>query len=112
MQLLVWARTGGGPLQYEQGDIVDIRPDGAAWGNAEILPDFWQITVVALLDADRDTAVERVFALVNGRMAVTRRRKRFLDITKLSQLAQNNLAATGVTNITRLGFLAAITLKA
>lgn len=109
MQLLVSAQTRIG---YDQGDIIDARQDGAAWGSDEVLPKFWQITVVSLLDSDRTQVFERNGSFVNGVFVLTRRRKRFLDITKLSALAQNNLATTGITNITRLGFLAAITLKA
>lgn len=111
-ELLVCAVDQPGALRYKQGDIVAVFPDGHQWGAREGLPTFWQITTVSLVDSDRVSFLEedRDRAFVAPRLL--RRRKRFIDITLLSQLAQNNLASTGHATVLRLALLNALTLRA
>jgi hypothetical protein len=107
---LLGGNAANDPLRYRQGDIVIVFPDGHVWGSLEALPDFWRLTVVSLLDTDRTLAIESTFnPIIPSQM--TRRRKRFMDITKLSNPVQNNLNTTGVSNVTRLGFFNALTLR-
>lgn len=110
-ELLLCAVNQPGLLRYGPGDIVVVKPDGHVWGAREGLPTFWQLTVVSLLDNDRVSLLEDVRDPLFIALRLLRRRKRFVDITQLSQLAQNNLASTGHATVLRLALLNALTLR-
>lgn len=114
-ELLVCAVNQPGGLRYKQGDIVAVFPDGHAWGAREGLPTFWQITTVSLIDGDfevGDLTPEWDPNPVLLRPRLLRRRRRFVDITQLSQLTQNRLASTGKATVLRAALLGALTLRA
>lgn len=112
-EILLCAVNQPGVLRYQQGDVVIVLPNGHQWGAAEGLPNFWQITTVALTDSDRTPLIEVDWdpnpLLLRPRLL--RRRRRYIDITKLSQFAQNNLASTGKATVLRAALLNAITLR-
>jgi hypothetical protein len=114
MEVLVAARdlagSAGNPTGYRKGDVVIAFPDGHVWGAAEVLPNFWRITVTSLVGDDRNTLIEAVVDQFVPAQLV-QRRKRFLDITQLSIFAQNNLASSGTATVLRLAFLNAMTLR-
>jgi hypothetical protein len=112
-EVLVWALDdpANNPLRYRKGDIVRVEADGYNWGNREGLPNFWQITVTSLVDTDRTPLIETVNEPALLIPFLIKRRKRFLDITLLSNFAQNNLANTGKATVLRLAFLNALTLR-
>ena len=109
-EVLLIAVDQPGTMRWKKGDIVAVFPDGHQWGSREGLPIFWQLTITSLIDTDRPTLLESVPdpILLNR---ILRRRKRFIDVTQLSQFAQNNLTNTGHATVLRLAFLAALTLR-
>lgn len=116
-ELLVCAVDTPGALRYKKGDVVALAPDGHVWGAREGLPTFWQLTVVSIVESDRtsllaDDRIPDAAILDPSLLRLRRRRKRFIDITKLSNLTRTRLANTGKATVLRAALLTAITLRA
>lgn len=102
---------GSAAKRYKQGDIVAVYPDDYVFQAGEGLPKFWQFTVLSITDTDRSSFLEEDHDQFVPSL-VTRRRKRFIDITQLSQQAQNSLAANGTATVLRIAVLGALTIRA
>lgn len=94
----------------KRGDIVDVCPDGWAWSTAELTNPDWLILVISsLLDTDRDTMMHTAQNFPAGRF---RRREWFVDFSVLPLPARFAWPRTQAkVNMTRLGFIVALTQK-
>jgi hypothetical protein len=110
-KLLICAVNQPGDLRYKQGDIVTVYPDTYTFQAGEGLPNFWQVTVLNIVGADRDSFIEEVRNDPFFPRLMTRRRKRFVDITQWSNQAQNSIAANGTATVLRVTLLASLTLR-
>ena len=96
----------------KRGDVIAVQQDGWAWSDAELTnPDWVIISVNSLLDTDRDTMLTTPLRdnLPQGRF---RRRDWFIDFSVLP--LPNRFAwprKQAMVNMTRLGFIVALTQK-
>lgn len=88
---------------YKRGDIVDVRPDGFAWGKEECLPRFVVVKIPGLDHAKVRHFIEAHFDTTNPDAPVLMKRRKWnvlMDAAKLPAWVKTSLRDTGSVTVT------------